>query len=159
MNNVNLMGRLTRDPEVRTLENGQTVARFSIAVDRQMSKEKKAEAEAKGQPTADFPNIVVWGKMAESVAKFTAKGLRVLVTGRIQTGSYDDKDGKRVYTTDVVASNIQFIDWKDNGQAQQQNQPPQRPQPQPQPQPQNQAQEDFAPDFSGYDQGDLPFSW
>lgn len=116
MNNVILMGRLTRDPELRYLQggDGNAVARFTIAVDKQLSRDKKQEMESKNQPTADFISIVVWGKMGENCAKFTQKGKRVLVTGRIQTGSYDDKDGKKVYTTDVVASNVEFIDWKDS---------------------------------------------
>ncbi|MDO5026750.1 MAG: single-stranded DNA-binding protein [Tissierellia bacterium] len=115
MNNVILMGRLTRDPELRYLQGGSggAVARFTIAVDKALSREKRQEMESRNQATADFINIVVWGKLAENVARFTQKGKRVLVTGRIQTGFYDDKDGKRVYTTDVVASGVEFIDWKD----------------------------------------------
>lgn len=115
MNNVILMGRLTRDPDLRYLQGGSggAVARFTIAVDKALAKDKKQEMESKNQATADFINIVVWGKMAENCAKYTQKGKRVLVTGRIQTGFYDDKEGKRVYTTDVVANNVEFIDWKD----------------------------------------------
>lgn len=115
MNNVILMGRLTKDPELRYLQGGNSgaVARFTIAVDKQLSRDKKQEMESKNQPTADFINIVVWGKMAENCAKFTEKGKRVLVNGRIQTGSYQAQDGSRRYTTDVVANNVQFIDWKD----------------------------------------------
>lgn len=116
MNNVILMGRLTRDPELRYFQggSGRSVTRFTIAVDKQLSRERKQEMESKNQPTADFINIVAWDKLGENCAKFTQKGKRVLVTGRIQTGSYDDKDGKRVYTTDVVANNVEFIDWKDS---------------------------------------------
>ncbi len=115
MNNVILMGRLTRDPELRYLQGGSggAVTRFTIAVDKGLSREKRQEMESRNQATADFINIVVWGKLAENCAKFTQKGKRVLVTGRIQTGFYDDKDGKRVYTTDVVANGVEFIDWKD----------------------------------------------
>lgn len=117
MNTVILMGRLTRDPELRYLQTGanRAVARFSIAVDKQLSREMKMEMESKNQPTADFINIVCWGKLAENVVKFTGKGRRVIINGRIQTGSYVDKDGKRVYTTDVVASNVEFIDWREGG--------------------------------------------
>ena len=114
MNNIILMGRLTKDPDLRYLQGGQAVARFTLAVDKQLSREKKQEMESKNQATVDFINCQAWGKMAENAAKFTGKGKRVLVQGRIQTGSYDDKDGKKVYTTDVVASNIEFIDWKDS---------------------------------------------
>ena len=114
MNNVQLMGRLTRDPEIRYVQtNGNTaVVRFNIAVDKNLSREKKQEMESRNQPTADFINCVAWGKLGENITKYTGKGLRVLVTGRIQTGSYE-RDGQRVYTTEVLANNIEFIDWKD----------------------------------------------
>lgn len=113
MNNVSLIGRLTRDPELRYFQNGTSNARFSIAIDKPLSRDRKQEMESRNQQTADFINIVVWGKMAENCAKFTGKGKRVGITGRIETGSYLDNDGKRVYTTDVVASNVEFLDWKD----------------------------------------------
>lgn len=113
MNNVVLSGRLTRDPELKYLTNNNAVARFNVAVDKNLSREKRQELESKGQQTADFINCQAWGKMAESLVKYSGKGLRVLVNGRIQTGSYE-KDGRTVYTTDVVISNVQFIDWKDS---------------------------------------------
>lgn len=116
MNHVVLIGRLTRDPELRYLQSGTANARFTLAVDRDLSKEKKQEAEAKGQPTADFIPIVVWGKQAESCAQYLAKGRLVAIQGRIQTGSYEGKDGQRKYTTDVVAQNVQFLEWGDSGQ-------------------------------------------
>ena len=97
MNNVTLIGRLTRDPELRYIQSGTAVCRFSIAVDKQLSREKKQEMESKNQPTADFINIVVWGKMAESCARFTAKGKRVGITGRIQTGSYMNQENESLY--------------------------------------------------------------
>ncbi|MFM1514784.1 single-stranded DNA-binding protein [Helcococcus ovis] len=112
MNNVVLMGRLTRDPELRyTQGSNMAYVRLNVAVDKNLSREKKQEMESKGQPTADFINVVAWGKLGENIAKFTSRGLRVLVTGRIQTGSYE-KDGQKVYTTDVLASNVEFLDWK-----------------------------------------------
>lgn len=111
MNNVSLVGRLTRDPELRYIPNsGTPVSTFTLAVDRNLSNEKKAEMEAKNAPTADFIRIVVWGKQGENVANFLKKGRKAGVTGRIQTGSYDDKDGKKVFTTDVVASHVEFLD-------------------------------------------------
>lgn len=113
MNNVTLIGRLTRDPELRYVQSGTAVARFSIAIDKPLSRERKQEMESQNQQTADFINIVVWGRMAENCSRFTAKGKRVGITGRIQTGSYLDNDGKRVYTTEVVANNVEFLDWKD----------------------------------------------
>lgn len=112
MNNVVLMGRLTRDPELRyTQGSNLAYVRLNVAVDKNLSREKRQEMESKGQPTADFINVVAWGKLGENIAKFTSRGLRVLVTGRIQTGSYE-KDGQKVYTTDVLASNVEFLDWK-----------------------------------------------
>jgi len=117
LNNVVLIGRLTRDPELRYIPNsGTPVSTFTLAVDKNLSKEKKMEMESKNQPTADFIRIVVWGKQAENVANFLNKGKLVGINGRIQTGSYDDKDGKRVYTTDVVASSVEFLEWGDNNQ-------------------------------------------
>ncbi len=113
MNHVTLLGRVTRDPELRYTQGGMAMVRFSVAVDRSLSREKKQEMESKGQPTADFINVVCWGRLAESCTQYTAKGKRVLVQGRIQTGSYEGQDGVRRYTTDVVASSVEFIDWKD----------------------------------------------
>ncbi len=120
MNNVVLIGRLTREPELRYLPSGNNtaVARFTLAVDRQLSREKKAEMESKNQPTADFINIVVWGKQAENVNNYLAKGRLVAVSGRIQTGSYEAKDGTRRYTTDVVAERVQFLEWDNSNRPQ-----------------------------------------
>lgn len=111
-NIVVISGRLTRDVEVKYLDNNQ-VARFTLAVDKGLSKDKKEEMESQGKATADFINCQAWGKIAENINKYTGKGLRVLIQGRIQTSSYE-KDGQRVYTTDVVVSNIEYIDWKDS---------------------------------------------
>lgn len=116
MNNVVLIGRLTRDPELRYIPgSGTAVSKFILAIDRGLSKEKKQEMESKGQPTADFIPITVWGKMAENAANYLAKGRLVAIQGRIQTGSYD-KDGTRVYTTEVVANNVEFLEWGDKKQ-------------------------------------------
>ncbi|MCK9471668.1 MAG: single-stranded DNA-binding protein [Bacilli bacterium] len=109
MNNVVLIGRLTRDPELRYLPNtGTANCTFNIAVDRGLSKEKKQEMESKNQPTADFIRIVTWNKIAENCANYLTKGRMVGVQGRIQTGFYE-KDGQKIYTTDVVASQIEFL--------------------------------------------------
>ena len=116
INNTILIARLTRDPELRYIPgSGTAVTKFNVAVNRDLSKEKKAEAESKGLPTADFINIVVWGKMAENCANYLAKGRLVGIQGRIQTGSYD-KDGTKVYTTEVVASNVEFLEFGDKQQ-------------------------------------------
>lgn len=119
MNSVVLIGRLTRDPELRYLSNGMAVSRFSVAVDRDLSKEKRQEFESKGQPTADFINIVVWGKQAENCANYLLKGRLVAIQGRIQTGSYTAQDGTKRYTTEVVADRVQFLEWGDTRQASQ----------------------------------------
>ena len=115
MNNVVLIGRLTRDPELRYIPStGTPVATFSLAVDKQLSREKRQEFEAKGQPTADFINIVVWGKQAENCANYLAKGLLAAVQGRIQSRSYEANDGTRRYVTEVVAERVEFLEWKDD---------------------------------------------
>lgn len=103
MNEVNLIGRLTRDPEVRYTQNNMAVVRFSLAIDRPAKD---------GEKKADFPNIVVFGKQAENCERYLHKGQRAAVEGRLQTGSYERQDGSRVYTTDVVANRVEFIDWK-----------------------------------------------
>lgn len=100
MNNVVLIGRLTRDPETRYIPESETaVATFTIAIDR-LGKDKGA----------DYPRITCFGKTAELVERFIAKGRLVAVQGRIQTGSYKNKDGQTVYTTDVVADRVEFLD-------------------------------------------------
>ena len=112
MNNVILIGRLIKDVELRyTQSSNATYARFTIAVDRGMSKEKKQELEANGQPTADFINIVVWGKQAENCQKYLQKGRNVAIQGRLQSGSYTAQDGTRKFVTEVWAERVQFIEW------------------------------------------------
>ena len=108
MNNVTLIGRLTRDPEVRytTGSDPIAVARFSIAINR--GKDKSGNDKG-----ADFPNVVVFGKQAENCERFLGKGRLVGIQGRIQTGKYTNKNGDTVYTTEVVANNVEFLDWGD----------------------------------------------
>ena len=109
MNSVALIGRLTRDPDIRYgAESQLAVARFSIAIDRG----KDRNGEDRG---ADFPNIVCFGKTAELVERYMAKGRLVGITGRIQTGRYE-KDGRTVYTTDVIADRVEFLDWGDRSE-------------------------------------------
>jgi single-strand DNA-binding protein len=104
MNNVVLIGRLTKDPELRYIPQSETaVANFTLAVDRPLSKEK----------TADFIRIVAFGKTAELCEKYISKGRQVGISGRIQTGSYKDKEGKTVYTTEVYADRVEFLDRGD----------------------------------------------
>lgn len=106
MNLVLISGRLTKDPEVRyTTGTQMAVAVFTLAIDR--GKDKNGE-----DMGADFPRVTVFGKQAENCERYLAKGCRVAVQGKIQTGSYE-KDGQKVYTTDVIASRVEFIDFKD----------------------------------------------
>lgn len=112
INRVVLVGRLTKDPELKYTPSGVAMARFTLAVNRTFKSE--------GQPDADFINIIVWRKQAENTANFLKKGSLAGVEGRIQTGSYEGQDGKRVYTTDVVADSVQFLEPR-NGQATQNN--------------------------------------
>ena len=106
MNKVILMGRLTRDPEVRYSqgENATAIARYTIAVDRRYKKE--------GDASADFIGCVAFGKLGEFAEKYLRKGTKVVVTGRIQTGSYTNKEGQKVYTTDVVVEDQEFAESK-----------------------------------------------
>ena len=104
MNKVFLIGRLTRDHELRYTSDNTATARFSLAVDRNYSNQN-------GEREADFINIVVFGKQAENVQKYLTKGSQVAIDGRIQTGSYE-KDGVRRYTTDVIAQSVQFLDTR-----------------------------------------------
>ncbi len=110
MNKAVLIGRLTKDPELRYTQAGQAVTQFTLAVDKNLSREKRQEMEAQGRPTADFPRVVVWGQMAENLARYCGKGSQIAVVGRIETGSYQDKEtGKTIYTTDIVAENVEFL--------------------------------------------------
>ena len=104
MNRVELIGRLTRDPELRYTSSNIATARFTLAVNRPFQSQN-------GENGTDFINIVVWRKQAENVKKYVSKGSLVSVEGRIQTGSYE-KDGQRIYTTDVVADSVQFLESK-----------------------------------------------
>lgn len=106
MNKVILMGRLTRDPEVRYTQgdNASAVARFSLAVDRRFKKD--------GEQTADFISCVAFGKTGEFIEKYGRQGTKFVVEGRIQTGSYTNKDGQKVYTTDVVVEQVEFAESK-----------------------------------------------
>lgn len=116
MNNVVLIGRLTRDPELRYTTTGLPVSTFSLAVDKGLSKEKKQEMESQGQPTADFINIVVFGKQAENCANYLGKGRLAAIQGRIQSRSYDANDGTRRYVTEVVANRVEFLEWGNSSQ-------------------------------------------
>ena len=111
MNKVILMGRLTRDPEVRYSqgENSTAIARYTLAVDRRFRRNND------GEQSADFIGCVAFGRSAEFAEKYFRQGLKVIVTGRIQTGSYTNKEGQKVYTTDVVVEDQEFAESKNSG--------------------------------------------
>lgn len=111
MNSVVLIGRLTKDPEVRYTGDQMAVASFTVAIDRPQRSDKEKQT--------DFPRVTVFGKQAENCERFLKKGRLVAVEGRIQTGSYTNKDGQKVYTTDVVANRVEFLEWGDRSESQQ----------------------------------------
>ena len=110
MNKVIEIGRLTKDPDIRYSQGANTtcVARYTLAVDRKFKQE--------GQPTADFINCIAFGKLGEFAEKYLHKGVKIAVSGRIQTGSYTNKDGQKVYTTDVVVEEQEFCESKSSNQ-------------------------------------------
>ncbi len=107
MNKVILIGRLARDPDMRTTGSGMSVTRFTVAVSRDFSSRNN-----NNQQQTDFVGCVAFGRQAENIAKYCSKGSQVAVDGRIQTGSYDGQDGQKRYTTDVVADNVTFLGSK-----------------------------------------------
>lgn len=109
MNRVDLVGYLVRDPELKYTQANQAVCTFTLAVNKRLSREKKQELEAQNRPTADFPRIYVWGKMGENASRYLFKGSQCAIEGRIQTGSYEDNNGNRVFTTDIVAQHVEFL--------------------------------------------------
>ena len=116
MNKVILEGRPTKDPELKfTPGNGTAVCTLTLAVNRRFKRE--------GQPEADFIPIIIWNKQAESVANYVTKGKLISVVGRMETRSYDAKDGSKRYVTEVIAEEVNFLEWgnKNEGQATQQN--------------------------------------
>lgn len=108
MNYSFLIGRLTKDPDLRYTPNGTAVTTFTVAVDRNNDKKE-----------ADFIAVVTWSKLAENVAQYCAKGKLVSVVGRIQTRNYENNEGKKVYVTEIVANEVKFLEPKGSGQAQQ----------------------------------------
>lgn len=137
MNNVCIVGRSVRDPELRYIPNSGTgVSEFTVAVDKGLSKEKKAEFEAQNKPTADFINVVAWAGTAEFVAKYLKKGKLVGVNGSLETGQYQHKDGHTVYTTKVRAFNVDILEWPDDNK---------------------QSSNDPVEDFHPIDNNDIPF--
>jgi len=133
MNNVSLIGRLTKDPELRfTSGDGSAVCRFTLAVNRQFKKDE-----------ADFINCVAFGKTAEIINQYVTKGRQLGIQGSIRTGSYDAKDGTKRYTTDIVVNNITFISSNQNSPSQTQST--------------GYSETNFDPDITPVDDGDMPF--
>ena len=149
MNKVILMGRLTRDPEVRYSagDNSMAIARYTLAVDRRFKRD--------GEATADFIGCVAFGRSAEFAEKYFHKGTKIVIAGRIQTGSYTNKDGQKVYTTDIVIEEQDFAESKaasqqnNSGNAQNTSNSRQAQQPKPQTSPDG---------FMNADDDDLPFN-
>lgn len=110
MNKVILVGRLTKDPELRTTTSGKSVATFTVAIDRKFKQD--------GQPDADFFNIVAWGRQAEVISQYLGKGRQIALTGRLQTRSYNAQDGSKRYVTEVVLDEFDFIGSKQNNEPQ-----------------------------------------
>lgn len=164
MNSVQLIGRLVRDPEIRQTNSGLTIAAFNIGIDRPPKQD--------GTKEADFPRVTVFGKQAENCGKFLTKGKLVGISGRIQTGSYTNNEGQKIYTTDVVANYVEFLEWgernakqgfqqnqqqgfQQNQQGFQQNQQPQQTQQGFQPPQQPPQQQAFG--FEQISDEDIPF--
>lgn len=147
MNKVILMGRLTRDPSVTYTSGSESkaVARYTLAVDRRYKRQGDEQ-------TADFINCVVFGKGAEFAETYLRQGIKILVTGRIQTGSYTNKDGQKVYTTDIVVEEQEFAESKaanqQNESSNQSKSSPTRPE---------EAGGDGFMDMTEYEQEELPF--
>lgn len=140
MNKVFLCGRLVREPEVRYSQNNVAVARYTLAVDRKYKKD--------GEPSADFISCIAFGKSGEFADKYLHKGIKIIVGGHIQTGSYTNKDGQKVYTTDVIVDEHEFAESKSASQF---------PTPQESPDAQSNSTDDFMkiPDSIGEE---LPFT-
>ena len=115
MNRVELVGRLTKDVEVRKTQSNLSVASFTVACDRRVSRDQQNQ----GQQTADFISCVAWRQTADFLGSYARKGAMVAVEGRIQTRNYDDRDGKRVYVTEVVADHVQLLESRSQSQARQ----------------------------------------
>jgi len=146
MNSISLVGRLVKDPDLRYTPQGNAVSNFTIAVNRPFKKD--------GEQEADFIQCVAWRKPAENLANYMKKGNQIGITGSIQTRSYEGSDGKRVYVTEVLANNIEFLEPKSCGNGGQGGQPPARGN-------QGQQQDDDPFKDAGepidIDDGDLPF--
>ena len=146
MNSVVLIGNLARDPEIRYTQTQLAVCSFTLAVNRQRTRNNE-------NPGADFIRINTFGKLAENCSKYLQKGRKAAVKGRIQTGSYTDKEGQKIYTTDVMAETVEFIGAPLQNNGQQRNQQANNP-----PMQQEQIPDDDIPEgFAYVDEDDVPF--
>lgn len=110
MNSVNLIGRITHDPEIKHSTSGKPYLRFSIALDKKLSKEKREEFIQRNISVTDYPRIVTWGKCAENCSKYLCKGSLVGISGSISTDSYEKDDGSKAYKMEVIADKVKFLD-------------------------------------------------
>ena len=151
MNKVILMGSLTRDPDIRYSQGGMAVARYTLAVDRRFSRSN----ENGNDQTADFISCVAFGRSAEFAEKYLHQGIKIAVTGRIQTGSYTNRDGQKVYTTDVVVEDQEFAESKN---ASSQNAGASSYRPESRPQPSSAVDDGFMNIPDGVEDEGLPFN-
>jgi single-strand DNA-binding protein len=166
MNQVILIGRLTQDVDLRFSQgSNMSVARFTVAVDKGYGRDKKEQMASQGKPTADFPKVVVFGRRAENCANYVKKGSLIAVKGSIQTGSYTNQQGNKVYTTEVLAERVEFLERANNQQQNQQrvqqhgnsnSQTHQQNQPQQQGQQQTFGDDDFQ-HFQSLNDDEIPF--
>lgn len=110
MNQVSLVGRIVQNPELKNLQDGNSVTKFNIAIDRYLALAQKEEKKSEGKATADFPRVIVWGKQAENCCKYLSKGSMVSITGRVSTSVFENSDGENVYITEIVGERVQFLD-------------------------------------------------
>ena len=157
MNKVALIGNLARDPEIRYTQAQIAVCSFTLAVNRQKTQNNQ-------NPGADFLRVIAWGKLGEICSKYLQKGRKAAVVGRIQTGSYKNREGKTVYTTDIVAEQVEFLGAPQSGQNKQRNNYPQNPQgyqqaqpPAPQDQQMAIGDDEIPPGFTMVNEDDVPF--
>jgi len=120
VNNICLVGRTTKEPELKYTQNGKALAKVTLAVDKGLSKDMKAKMESEGKPTCDFINVVFWGKVAETAAKFVGKGKLIGVSGRLEINMYE-KDGQKRSFTQVVSYNLDILEWSNSNNQSQTN--------------------------------------
>lgn len=139
MNKAILIGRLTRDIDLKYTNSQMAIGRFTLAINRKMTREKRKEAERNNLPTADFIGCIAFGKTAETISQYVGKGNQLAIEGHIQTGSYENKEGQRIYTTDVIVDGFTFIDARNKNEGN------------------SQVQDESYDGYFPVDNGDIPF--